>query len=288
MMNKRLKKIAPVLACPACKGSLTLDEAHAVCNGCSASYSIRNEKIYFTTPPQSVADTLDGIKYYLKKLFGRMYYKVGVAMIAPTYPFNFAKEVKRHTDPRNSLVVDIGAGAMRIDKDIVCIDMFDYDSVDIICDIKNLPFKDCSIDAFVSRSVLEHVPEPNTVIDEIRRCTVKGGVSAHLIPFMMPFHASPNDFQRYTHIGALRLFPNWVLVDQFAPFGPVTLLLQSCIEIFSSVLSFGSDRAKSLLYLCFCIMLFPIKFLDFIFVRRSSLIGIAPSIFTVVRKEEPR
>lgn len=285
-MNHRLEKIASVLACPVCKGSLTLDEAHATCNGCGTAYSIKNEKIYFTTPPENGDDALDGIKYYLKKIFGRLYYKIGVAMIAPTYPFNFAKEVKRHTDPCNSLVIDIGAGAMRIDRDIVCIDIFDYDSVDIICDIKNLPFKNSSIDAFVSRSVLEHVPEPNTVIDEIRRCTVNGGVSAHLIPFMMPFHASPNDFQRYTHIGALRLFPNWRLVDQFSPFGPITLLLQSFVEIFSSLFSFGNDRAKSLLYLCFCIMLFPIKYLDFIFVRRKSLIGIAPSIFTVVRKEE--
>lgn len=284
-MNGRLKKIASILACPACKGGLVLGETHAQCTVCRAQYAIQNGKIYFSTPPASGQDTLDGIKYHLKRLFGQAYYRVGVTMIAPTYPFNFAKEVKRHVDPATDIVIDIGAGAMRIDDNVICVDIFDYDNIDIVCDIKSLPFKDNSVSAFVSRSALEHVPEPNAVIDEIRRCTSAGGISAHLIPFMMPFHASPYDFQRYTHIGALKLFPNWTPVEQFAPFGPVTLLLQSVIEIASSLFSFGNARAKSFLYLALCVPLFPVKFLDFFFVRRKSLIGIAPSIFTVVRKE---
>lgn len=282
--NYRLERLKPIMACPDCRGELSFSIDGGTCTSCLSRYPIKNGKIYFIKSPGSVEDALDKTKHVLKRLFGKLYYKIGVAIVAPTYPFNFLKEVKKYANAKEKIVIDVGSGAFRIDDHVICMDMFDYDNVDIVCDITRLPFKEGTVDAFVSRSVLEHVPDPNAVINEIKRCTATGGYSAHLIPFMMPFHASPYDFQRYTHRGALQLFAGWEPIAQFSPFGPVTLLLQSTIEILSSAFSFGNDKVKSMFYLMLCLLLFPVKFLDFPFVRKKALIGIAPSIFTVVRK----
>ena len=288
MLNKskpsRFERIKHLLACPKCHTGLVFEDECAVCVGCKLTYPIRNEKIYFTHIDESMDDAFDRVKYRMKKVFGNLYYKIGVGIVAPTFPFNYLREIKKHVHPEDKVVVDIGCGAYRMDSDLICIDIFDYESVDIVCDIMELPFKDGTVDAFVSRSVLEHVRDPKSIINEVKRCTRSGGISAHLIPFMMPFHASPYDFQRYTHKGALELFSGWECVEQFAPFGPFTLLLQSFIEVVSSILSFGNEQFKTYLYLGLCLILFPVKFLDWPFVRRKCLIGIAPSIFTVVRK----
>lgn len=284
LYGSRLDRLQSVLVCPECRGELTFDAAGGTCAGCAKHYPVRNGKIYFVSPPAYVEDNLDRIKYRLKGMLGRYYYRIGVDIIAPTYPFNFSGEIRQRIEPERKIVVDIGSGARRIDPDIICMDLFDYENVDVVCDVTAIPFRDGAVDAFVSRSMLEHVPEPQRVVSEIKRCTAIGGYSMHLIPFMMPFHASPYDFQRYTHKGALQLFSDWECVAQFAPFGPITLLMQSTIECLSAIFSFGNERIKTFLYLGLCLVLFPIKFLDAPFVRRPRLIGIAPSVFTVVRK----
>lgn len=284
LYGSRLDRLQSVLVCPECRGELMFDATGGACSECAKHYPVRNDKIYFVLPPAHVEDNLDRIKYRLKGLLGKYYYRIGVDIIAPTYPFNFSGEICRRIDPSQKIVVDIGSGARRIDPDIICMDLFDYENVDVVCDVTAIPFRDGAVDAFVSRSMLEHVPEPQRVVSEIKRCTAIGGCSMHLIPFMMPFHASPYDFQRYTHKGALQLFSDWECVAQFAPFGPITLLMQSTIECLSAIFSFGNERIKTFLYLGLCLVLFPIKFLDAPFVRRPRLIGIAPSVFTVVRK----
>ena len=107
-----------------------------------------------------------------------------------------------------------------------------------------------------------------------------------LIPFLFPFHASPSDFQRYTHKGQKILFDGWELLEQFNPTGPVTLALLGIIEFFSILFSLGSEKAKDYIYLILCAALFPIKYLDFFFVNRKRFIGLAPSILSVVRKND--
>lgn len=106
----------------------------------------------------------------------------------------------------------------------------------------------------------------------------------HLIPFLYPFHASPYDFQRYTHKGQQTLFKGWKVIEQTNPTGPVTLGLVSLIEFLSILFSFGQEKIKSGLTLVFCLFLFPLKFLDFPFVNRKSFFPLAPTLFIVVKK----
>ncbi len=280
----RLERLAPILVCPDCGSGLLFAVERATCEGCAADYPIKNGKIYFIPVPKS-EDEFDSVKYLLKKRLGKYYYKIGLTVIAPTFPFNYGGKIRKYCDPARQIVVDIGCGNHRVDEDTVGLDIFDYSAVDVVCDLCKLPFKPGSVDAFVSRSVLEHVPDLPKVAAQLDRCTKVGGHGMHLIPFLFPFHASPYDFQRLTHKGQQGLFEGWTVVEQTNPTGPVTLGLVCLIEFLSILLSFGHEKVKAFVYLLFCGLLFPLKFLDLPFVHRKAFLTLAPTIFTVVRKK---
>jgi hypothetical protein len=282
-MPHHLERLKSILVCPRCRQNLTYDEHSARCLACAAIYPIRNGRLYFISAPAG-RDHLDGIKNRLKRLLGKYYYNIGVDVIAPTYPFNFAKTICRRLDPSTQVIVDVGSGNRRIHPDIICLDMFDYEAVDLICDLRDLPFEAQSVDAFVSRSVLEHVPEPSAIVGQFYEQTKTGGLGMHLIPFMFPFHASPYDFTRFTHKGQRRLFKDWEMVEQFNATGPVTLALLCFTEFLSIVLSFSNKTLKAYIYLLLCGLLFPVKYLDAPFIKRKRFLTLAPSILWVGRK----
>lgn len=283
--HSRLERLKPILACPSDGGDLRFTAHAAQCQVCRMAYPIRGEKIYFVEAPTS-SDSLDTVKGRLKRWLGPYYYTIGLNVLAPTYPFSYRRKIRQWLEPRRHIIIDIGCGNHRIDEDIICVDLYDYDVVDVVCDLAALPFKPQSVDAFVSRSVLEHLPDPANVVQHLYRCTRLGGLSLHLIPFLFPFHASPDDFQRYTHKGLEVLFGNWDIVVRTNATGPITLGLISLIECLAILCSLGRERIKAYLYLFFCAVLFPLKYLDAPFVNRQSFLTLAPTIFLVARKRD--
>jgi len=279
----RRTRIRPYLVCPLCQVELADAEDSLNCSVCQQSYPIRKDKIYFITP-LSVDDQLDSLKGRLKRMLGRFYYSVGVQLIGPSFPFNYRKQILTYVDVCNSLVVDIGSGNQRISENVVRLDGIDYEQVDIVADLTALPFKTGSIDCFASRSVLEHVPELNRVIEEIKRCTRIGGLNVHHTPFLFPYHASPHDYQRFTHTGITNLFKGWELIEQVNVGGPVSLFLILMTEFGSILLSGGNQKLKPYIYLSLCVLLFPLKFVDILFIRRKSMLVLAPTMVTVLRR----
>jgi SAM-dependent methyltransferase len=281
--ERRLERIKSALACPYCHSDLQFGDDAASCLGCGRRYPIRDYKVFFIDVPKR-GDDFDRIKGWLKKRLGRGYYTIGVNIIAPTFPLNFARRILRHVDPTSALVVDAGSGNHRVHPDMICIDIFDYDAVDLVCTLDALPFRSGALDAVVSRSVLEHVGIPNEVVAEFHRCTRPGGIGIHMIPFMYPFHASPGDYHRFTHRGQELLFKEWTMVERTNPSGPVTVALLLVLETISTLFSANREPLKSIVYLLLCAVLFPLKFLDAPFVGRPAFMGCAASILSVVRK----
>lgn len=279
----RLSRIRPYLACPKCHGDLVDESDHLRCGKCASRYPLRSGKIYFADSLKS-KDSFDSVKGRLKRLLGRLYYQVGVPILGPSFPFNYRRKIFSFVDPQKAVVVDLGAGNHRVSEDIVTLDGVDYEEVDIVADLTALPFKSNSIHCFCSRSVLEHVPDMYQAIDDIKRCTERGGVNIHFIPFLFPYHASPDDYHRLTHTGVAALFREWVMVEQKNTCGPVSLLLLIIIEWLSTLLALGSERAKPYTYLFLCLCLFPLKFLDWPFVGRRRMLTLAPTIVSVMRK----
>ncbi|HEV2099941.1 MAG TPA: methyltransferase domain-containing protein [Stellaceae bacterium] len=255
------------------------------CDCCAATYEIRNQKIYFIEPLRSI-DTLDGFKEIIKRSTGNLLYRWIFPIVNPTFPFLYHRKVIEYIHDPDLFAVDLGSGNHRLDDRIIALDAVDYPAVDIVADLTALPFADNAIDVFASRSAIEHIHPIAVAVAEMDRATAPGGFGIHLIPLMYPYHSSIGDYQRLTHMGAARLFDGWQLVEQRHVTGPFTLLLVVLIEVLSIIFSFGAKKLKAILYLLFCLVLFPIKFLDFPFLWFRSFVTVAPTILTVLKKPE--
>lgn len=64
-----------------------------------------------------------------------------------------------------------------------------------------LPFRDEAFDTVLCTCVLEHVPEPGSLMAEIARTLRPSGHLLLTAPQTWQIHLAPNDFYRYTHYG---------------------------------------------------------------------------------------
>jgi len=74
----------------------------------------------------------------------------------------------------------------------------------VFADAAHLPFPNGGFDGVICLEVLEHVPDPATVMKEIERVLKPGGRAWISMPFLYPLHDAPFDFQRYTEYGLRR------------------------------------------------------------------------------------
>jgi SAM-dependent methyltransferase len=78
--------------------------------------------------------------------------------------------------------------------------------IDQTCDLsERLPFDDNSFDTILLSDVLEHIPEPEKLCNEMARILRPGGSLILNVPFLYKIHEMPFDFYRYTEY-ALRRF----------------------------------------------------------------------------------
>lgn len=107
--------------------------------------------------------------------------------------------------PPGGMILDVGSSARCCHPRSLSIDC--QEGADLVFDImKGLPFPSRTFDLAVCTAVLEHVPEPEFLVSEMKRVLKKGGRIHAAIPFLQPFHAAPNDYQRYTETGIRYLF----------------------------------------------------------------------------------
>lgn len=109
-------------------------------------------------------------------------------------------------------MLDIGAGEVdryaRFFKftERVTTDIHQGTNVDVVASADKLPFEQASFDSVVCTQVLEHVPDPQIVVDEMYRVLKPGGAVLATIPQTTPLHEEPHDYYRYTRYGIQHLF----------------------------------------------------------------------------------
>ncbi len=69
---------------------------------------------------------------------------------------------------------------------------------DYLCEISKVPVDSDSFDGGVLAEVLEHIETPSDVLKEAARILKKDSYLLITVPFMIPVHADPYDFHRYT------------------------------------------------------------------------------------------
>ena len=119
--------------------------------------------------------------------------------------------------PAESHVLDAGAGQCLYkpffkQHEYIAVDTtwgddnWDYSQLDFICDLEKLPFPDNKFDAVICTQVLEHVKEPQLVLDEAFRALKPGGVIYLSAPQGWGIHQQPHDYFRFTNHGLQHLF----------------------------------------------------------------------------------
>jgi ubiquinone/menaquinone biosynthesis C-methylase UbiE len=137
----------------------------------------------------------------------------------------------------------------------------------MVADVAALPIEDESVDLIVNIALLEHVPDPLSVVQEMYRVLKRSGKAICYLPFMSPFHAAPNDFQRWTAAGIRSLFSSFQHLEVSIGYGPTSGVLWVFQEWFSVLLSFGSKKVHDILFLGLMFLTAPVKILDVILVR---------------------
>jgi SAM-dependent methyltransferase len=104
-------------------------------------------------------------------------------------------------------VLDVGSGESRPFGDLFDTDLFvgidRFESADLIGDAGALPFRSGQADLVLCTEVLEHLPEPNLALAEIKRVLSPGGVLMLTTPLVWGEH-DHIDFQRWTEVGLRR------------------------------------------------------------------------------------
>lgn len=281
-----MKKIdQKILLCPNCKaGSLLFEDNQIFCPECKNKFEYKNNKIIFLKLNKTdINDLLDRIKFRLKKF--SFLYNFLIILVSPVCPtINLKKLIKKYVNDNKIKAINLGSGNSKLSDKILNIDIFSYDNVDIVCDIENLPFKNNSIDVVFNIAVLEHVKNPEKVVDEIHRILKNDGVVVSFFPFIQPFHASPYDFSRRTFEGMKILYKDFDNIDLKSAGGPTSGFLWIFQEWLSILLSFGIKPLYYLINLLLMLITFPVKFLDLLLIYHPMAKNISSGFLFIGRK----
>lgn len=90
-----------------------------------------------------------------------------------------------------------------------------------------------SYDVILCTGLLEHVPDPQRLIDEMRRILKTKGQLIISASTVFSIHEGPDDFFHFTHYGFIELFKEWSEIRELKgssqPFETVGILLQRAL-----------------------------------------------------------
>ncbi|MBI3420987.1 MAG: methyltransferase domain-containing protein [Candidatus Sungbacteria bacterium] len=299
--NDRQKRFVPLLACPFCKeGLVAMVKPGATGereNSMHQGYTCSRHGIFplhaSGVPLLIARDTLslnaqehesgvNWLKSFLKR-YPKLYYGIWHIFC----PVLMAQNGPRKILPllAGGVVLDVGSGPERLGKEFINVDVFPFSQVDIVADAAALPFRDDSVAGVVSESLLEHVANPQEVANEMVRVLKPGGLLYASAPFVHPYHASPDDFNRWTVSGLKSLFADLEIIETGVRSGPWSALLMFLAYWFGVVFSFGSKRAAPFLAHVCMLVLGPLKFLDIFFASIPGAEAVAAHLYVMGKKK---
>ena len=110
-------------------------------------------------------------------------------------------------------VLDAGAGRLtytprlsQVAREVISLDRYRVkDGLNILSDLAELPLAGNSFDSVFCSQVLEHVPDPHSVLGEFARILRPGGKLLLSVPHLAYLHNEPHDYYRYTEFGLKHL-----------------------------------------------------------------------------------
>lgn len=130
---------------------------------------------------------------------------------------NYDSFLKKIVDHYKGTLYDLGCGEspykaffLQYAKKYIGVDWAEsiHDTkADVLADLnKPLPIESKVADTVVSLSVMEHLCEPQTMLNEAYRILKKGGVVVLHVPWQWWIHEAPHDYYRYSSHGLSYMF----------------------------------------------------------------------------------
>jgi SAM-dependent methyltransferase len=142
----------------------------------------------------------------------------------------------------------------------VNIDIMALPGVDIVANAEKLPFPGNLFQRVECDAVLEHVENPELVMQEIERVLAPGGYAHIVVPFCHPLHEYPRDYRRFTLDGLRHLAGGLNEVASGWRTGPTATLLVFLLEYAKVWLPWGPSR--TVVHGILGWVLFPLRYLD--------------------------
>jgi SAM-dependent methyltransferase len=223
-----LDAVVPLLDCPACGSSLrgSVESLRCASDNCQRVYPAvgSNSTPILIDCDASIVDVSALLKTDAASQINRSKGRLGRLAVRLTRQRNKTAErlaqrltadlIVETKDRRPRLLI-VGGGAvgngiesLYADRnlDIVAFDIYKSDQCQFIADGHQIPLRDGSVDGVLVQAVLEHVLEPQRVVDEIHRVLRPDGLVYADTPFMQQVHEGPYDFTRFTESGHRYLF----------------------------------------------------------------------------------
>jgi SAM-dependent methyltransferase len=239
--------------------------------------------IYDDKKTNNMKDPANDIRNYFKR-WPRFYYFI-VTFFGPVWWTGLSEKgfLKKYTP--KGIILNLGSGPKVINPKIINVDIFPYAGVSIVADISSLPYESRSVDAVICNTVLEHVTNPEKVIEEISRVMKPGGLVYITVPFLFPFHASPDDYKRWSASGIKNLMSEFEIVESGIRAGPFSTFCLWICYLLASIFSFGSQALYWLMVNVLMFFLFPIKILDIAGSKIPFTENISSILYAVAKKK---
>ena len=151
--------------------------------------------------------------------------RLNVALIADFYHRNLKQHAKGKLLDLGCGKVPLYAAYKQFISDNICVDwgntFHKNEYLDHELDLtKKLPFNDKEFDTIILSDVLEHIPVPELLWQEMTRILTTNGKIIMNVPFYYWLHEQPHDYYRYTEFALRRFADNAGLkLIQLEPIG---------------------------------------------------------------------
>ena len=221
------------------------------------------------------------MKLFLKK--NPRIFSIITKILTPCWGNQNSKKIIKNI-PAQNVILNLGSGVTSIRPDVINVDFYPFENVDVVADISDLPFEDRIADVVICDCVLEHVAQPNKVIHEIIRVAKPNALVFVVVPFVFGFHSSPHDYYRWSKMGLVEAFKDFKEIETGIYFGPGHAVNSVFSGYLSTILSFGIKGLQQILSMVFLVLLVPLNYLDILLNRFKTSENIASHIYFVGRK----
>ena len=220
-------------------------------------------------------------KYFFKK-FPKLYFVLAYLFGGRQVNTTAQKFVDSLDTTRT--IINLGSGTKSLGPHVINVDFHPFPNVQVVARAEFLPFADASVDVIVCDNVLEHVPNPAAVVNEIKRVLKAGGVVYMGVPFIIQYHSSPYDFQRWTIEGTRTLMDGFMEMELKIACGPTSAMTAVVTEWLAIALSFNLDVLYNMWIIVWTVAFAPVKVLDYIFSHYRKAENIAYGFYFIGKK----